>query len=169
MKITIEKLKTYRIFDNLENKIVEKFHKKLKLKTIPKDRTIIKEGEEGDSLIFLLDGEASISQVLTLMTNRHREDNREKEVKKISAKDYPVFGEISLFSDNEKRSATITALTDCHIGILMENDFFAICESHPDIGYKVLGNLSRIISNHLIKANKDILKLTTAFSLILEK
>ena len=169
MKVDVEKLKSYRIFDNLEDEIVNKFLQKLNHKTIPKNGTIIKEGEDGDSLIFLLDGEASISQVLTLMTNRHREDTREKEVKKISAKDFPVFREISLFSDNESRSATITALTDCHIGILMEVDFFSICQSHPEIGYRILRNLAKIISNHLIKANKDILKLTTAFSLILEK
>jgi len=52
---------------------------------------------------------------------------------------------------------------------LDKSDLYNICEKNPNIGFKVMRNLGRIISGNLIKANQNVLKLTTAFSLILER
>ena len=51
----------------------------------------------------------------------------------------------------------------------MKDDLFAICQSDPDIGYVIMRNVASIVTDNLIKANTNVLKLTTAFSLILEK
>ncbi len=55
------------------------------------------------------------------------------------------------------------------MGILTEKDFFQILVSDKQVGYKILLNLIRIVCNRLVTANKNVLKLTTALSLILEK
>ena len=46
---------------------------------------------------------------------------------------------------------------------------YEIIDSDHDLGYKVMCNLARIVCDRLITANSNVLKLTTAVSLILEK
>ena len=77
-------------------------------------------------------------------------------------------GEISLFSEDNKRTATVKALSKCHIGYLNKEDFFSICEQNKDIGFKTLNNLTKIMTQRLIDTNHQVLKLTTAFSLIID-
>ena len=76
---------------------------------------------------------------------------------------------MSLLGSNDKRTAAVKAITDCEMGIIMKDDLFAICQSDPDIGYAIMKNVASIVTDNLIKANTNVLKLTTAFSLILEK
>ena len=61
--------------------------------------TIIKEGDEGRELFFLVEGEASATKVLN-------QGEEAKEVKKYSTGDY--FGELALLR-NEPRAANIIA------------------------------------------------------------
>ncbi len=78
-------------------------------------------------------------------------------------------GELSLFSEDKKRTATVRALTKCKIGYLTSKDFFEVCNSNKDIGYIVVSNIANIVAENLIKSNRDVLKLTTAFSLVMSK
>ena len=68
----------------------------------------------------------------------------------------------------KKESATVKTLTDCTIGYLSSKDFFKVCDTNKEIGYIFVSNIAHIVEN-LIKSNKDVLKLTTAFSLIMSK
>ena len=52
---------------------------------------------------------------------------------------------------------------------LEKKDFFDICNSNNEVGYKVLKNLIGIITEKLIDTNHQVLKLTTAFSLVMKK
>ncbi len=162
-------LNKYAIFHNLSHDEIAEFSTKIKVKSIKEGQVIIKEGDVGDSLIFLLSGEVSITKALTLNTNSMEEDAREKELIRIKSEYHSVFGEISLFSENDARTATITALTNCDIGILMKHDFFDISDKKPEVGYKITANIAKILSKNLIDTNHQVLKLTTAFSLILDK
>lgn len=65
--------------------------------------TIIKEGDEGRDLFFLVEGEASATKVLT-------QGQEAQEVKKYSTGDY--FGELALLR-NEPRAANVIATTPC--------------------------------------------------------
>ena len=62
----------------------------------------------------------------------------------------------------------MTALVNCSIGFLSSKDFFDICNSNNEIGYIVIKNISKLLSKNLIKSNHQILKLATAFSLIID-
>ena len=168
--LDIQKYKNYPIFKNLSNKEIEEFSSKIKLKKFNKNDTIIKEGDEGDSILFLIDGDINISQALTLMTNKDNEaDNREKELIRLSSKNDNIsLGEISLFSVEKKRSATVKAIEDCQIGILEFDNLFEICNSNHTVGFKIMQNISKIITEHLLKSNHKVLKLTTAFSLLID-
>ena len=81
---------------------------------------------------------------------------------------HPMFGEMSMFNKDDKRTATITALSDCEIGILSQENFYMICDQNPNIGYVIMKNIGNKLAQDLIKSNKYVLKLTTALGLIFE-
>lgn len=110
-----------------------------------------------------------INQALTLQLSRGDYDTREKAIINLTSDMFPVFGEMSLLGDDDKRTATVKAITECKMGVIMKDDFFALCDSDSDLGFRVMRNVASIVTDNLIKANQNVLKLTTAFSLILEK
>ena len=166
--LTTELLSTFSIFNGLNNEQVKKFIPHIKPKSITQNEDIIKEGEDGDSLIFLFSGEVTITKAMTLMTNKTNVDTREKEMTRLTSDIHPVFGEMSLFDEHDKRTATITALTNCDIGNLYASEFFKICDADPQVGNIVMRNIAGQMAKNLQKTNGQVLKLTTAFSLILE-
>ena len=164
-----ERLKKFAIFSDLTDDELNHFGGALKEVQMEKGQQFISEGEEGDCIYLLLEGEVQINQALTLSMNKSESDNREKAILKLSSDINPLFGEMSMFNDGDRRTANVRAETTCVLVKLDKSDLYNICEKNPNIGFKVMRNLGRIISGNLIKANQNVLKLTTAFSLILER
>jgi CRP-like cAMP-binding protein len=163
-------IKTFEIFNDLSDNEIELFTKHVKIREYKKDDTIINEGEEGASLLFVLDGEIIITQALTLTTNKFdKNDTREKQLTNLSSKDHKIMlGEIALCSPDKKRNATVKAVIDCQIARLPFNKIYNICNSDNSVGYKVMKNLSEIVTKNLVDSNHKVLKLTTAFSLLID-
>ncbi len=171
MKTDNNRIKKFKIFNDIDDNGIKLFLDKLQLKSYKKNDVIMKEGDEGHSILFLLDGEINITKALTLPTNKNDDDdndNREKEFIRCKSENNIIIGEVSLFSSDSKRTATVKALTNCDIAYLERKDFFEICKKNTDIGYKVINNLTQIITHRLIDTNHQVLKLTTAFSLIVD-
>jgi len=169
MKHDYNLFKNYLIFDGLSEMEIEKFIKLMTFKKVKKNDVIIKEGDDGDTIILLLNGEVSMTQALTLKNSKAISDNREKTSIKIdSKKSHHFFGEISLFNEVDKRTATITATTDCEIAILDDNEIIKLCNENHTLGYKIMKNLAEKLASSLERTNNQVLKLTTVFSLILE-
>ena len=164
-----EQLKQFQIFEDLTDDQIGQFHGALQEVNMDKGEQFIREGEEGDCIYLLLSGAVEINQALTLSMNKGKSDNREKAILKLSADIHPQFGEMSMFNEGDRRTANVRAESSCVLARLDKTDLFQICDANPDIGYKVMRNLGRIISGNLVKANQNVLKLTTAFSLILER
>ncbi len=164
-------MKRFSLFNNLENKEIEHFQSVAKTIRIQEGKDFIIEGEVGDSIYLLLEGTIEINQALTLPLNKGQNDTREKSIVQLSSKDDPppFFGEMTLFESNAKRTANITALTNCELMRIMKDDLFKICDEHKETGYKIMQNISRVLCKKLVNANKNVLKLTTAFSLVLER
>ena len=165
----INELKQFEIFKNLNDKEVSLFKEKVKKITIPEGENFIVEGEVGDSIYLLLKGSVRINQALTLSMHKGGFDNREKAIINLSANIKPLFGEMSLFDKDDRRSASVNAITECQLSQLMKDDLFSICDKNTDIGYKVMKNLAKILSRKVLETNQNVLKLTTAFSLVLER
>ncbi len=164
----LKKLQEYEIFSGLSEDQIDQFCKVIKPIQFNKDDIILQEGNVGNSILLLLEGKVEITLALTLQMNRSQMDNREKSLIELSSDNHPFFGEMSLFSDDDKRTATVKAVSICLIGRLDKKDFFKICNTHPEIGYNVMQNISRVLCKRLKQANNNVLKLTTAFSLIIE-
>ena len=163
-------LNTFPFFVGLSNKEIELFTSNMMMIDFKKDENILTEGVEGHSLLFVLEGEITISKALTLITNKMDEnDNREKTLTKLSSKDAKIMlGEIALFSPDKKRNATVIAIKDCKVAKLDFDKIFEICNNDSELGYKIMRNLSEITAKNLIDANHKVLKLTTAFSLLID-
>ena len=165
----INELKKFEIFKNLSDQEVSLFKEKMKKITVPEAENFIVEGDVGDSIYLLLKGDVRINQALTLSMHKGGLDNREKAIINLSANMKPLFGEMSLFDKEDRRSASVNAITECQLSQLMKDDLFSICDENTDIGYKVMKNLAKILSRKVLETNQNVLKLTTAFSLVLER
>ena len=169
MKYDYNLFKNYLIFDGLAENEINKFINLMKFKKVKNNEVIIKEGDDGDTIILLLSGGVSITQALTLKNSKTIMDNREKASIRIdSKKSHHFFGEISLFNEVDKRTATITATTNCEIAILDDDDIVNLCNENHSLGYKIMKNLAEKLASSLERTNNQVLKLTTVFSLILD-
>ncbi|OUW63334.1 MAG: hypothetical protein CBD58_00360 [bacterium TMED198] len=166
MKQYLDKLNKFQIFNSLNSNEIKLFHENMELKIFSSNSTIVNEGDDGESLLFLLSGEVIITKALTLLTSQSNVDNREKTMDKVSGE--VSFGEMSMFSKNDKRTATISAKENCEIGFLDQEKFWKVCEKNPNIGFIVMKNIGKLLVNNLNRTNNQVLKLTTALGLMLD-
>ena len=169
-KLDLKALADYEIFENLQPDEVRYFADKFQYHESAADEVILKEGDHGDSLYLLLSGEVEVSQALTMrVTTDDEPDSREKAITRLNEEMHPFFGEMSIFEEHETRSATIRAVKKCSFAEISREDFFAVIRDNPGFGIKVLENISRVLVSRLKKTNNDVIKLTTALTLILEQ
>lgn len=170
MTTDLKQLTEYQIFDGLKPDEIKHFAEKFQYHDCPADSIILKEGESGDSLYILLNGEVEVSQALTMrVTTDDEPDTRDKAITRLNEDMHPFFGEMSIFSDFDTRSATIRAVKKCSLAEISRDDFFAVVRAHPDFGVRVLENIAGVLVSRLKKTNNDVIKLTTALTLILEQ
>ncbi len=165
--VTEERLALFSLFSSLSNIQRERIARLVGRRKFEAGGVIVTEGEVGREMFLLLSGEIVISKRLTLYSSEG-EDKKEKSLIKLKDKDNVFFGEMSLFDDAE-RSATVTALSDVICGILTREQIQVLCEEDPQVGFRVYYNIGRTLSANLRRANRDILKLTTAFCLALDR
>ncbi len=168
-KDSISFLQEPELFRDLEPEQIRKLIDISRRVTFPAGSTIMREGEEGDTLYIILGGTVEVVKSLVL-PGMDEDDgpDRSKVFTRLSADDHAVFGEIALL-EKQRRTATITALTDCVLYEIRKDDFLSLAEEDTALGYRVALNLARIVSARLRKADEDTIKLTTALSIILKQ
>ena len=103
-----------------------------------------------------------------LKVSKLRVDQKTKMLNRLGAEHKLVFGEIALLDENSKRSATVIATEPCTLGVISIKEFLKLMEEEIEIGYHVFKNMAVQLSIQLIKANEDVLNLTTALSFALQ-
>jgi CRP-like cAMP-binding protein len=88
----------------------------------PAGETLTKEGERGDELMIVLEGEVEI---------RHGG----RVVAGLTAGDY--LGEVALLEDDARRSATAVARTAVVLAFLSRHDFANLCSAVPALAQRV--------------------------------
>ncbi len=168
--IDFKYLSNYAIFKDLTEAELEQIYSVLHFKSFQNGEKIFEEGERGDAMYILLEGEIEISKPLTLLKDNLRKVNRDDmALIRLKQEDHPCVGEMVLFGDSDVRSATAIAIQASKFGVIEKDEFLQLAGSNNALGYKVMRNLARIMGERLKKANQDILKLTTAFTLALEE
>ena len=162
-------LKNVHLFHDIPEDYIKILVKGMELKKYTSGERIIQEGEKGDSLFFLFEGEVSVTKKMTLFAEYQEQSLFDKALIKLKDTDHAFFGEMSMCSDCEERSATVTAERDCILGELPAIKIHKLVLKHIDFGMKFYKNLANVLADRLRKTNKDVLKLTTALTLALEE
>jgi CRP/FNR family cyclic AMP-dependent transcriptional regulator len=134
----------------------------------PKGKIILKEGDTGESMFIIEEGMVEISKTLVMKLGREDYQDRDKILTKLSAEDHAIFGEVALFEQN-RRTATVTALTDCRLLEISKSEFIRLADESPRMGYKITRNIAQLLCSRLRKADEDTIKLTTALSIALSR
>ena len=157
------------LFRGLDITEIEVFHSAFQARVYAEGQNIMTEGDPGSSIVILTKGLVSISKALTLQPPSATDDTREKALITLSAQIKPFFGEMALVREDASRTATVKAETDCEIVELEKTAFLKVLKENPNIGYHVMYNVARKLAGDLQRESQNVLKLTTAFSLILNE
>lgn len=134
-----------------------------------KGENIMEEGEEKFSMFFFIEGEAVVSNIITMkVSNQTGYSEVEKSLVRLKADQVGVLGDMSVFEE-QPRSATVKAYETCILYEIDKREFENFIKKYPEIGTILLFNISNILCARLRRANKDTLKLTTALSIALSK
>jgi len=127
------------LFSELNEQELQSLLSHIQSQTFPKGSLICREGEGGDSLFVISRGEVSIAKQMP--------EGREVRVRNLRDGDF--FGEFGFFID-QKRHATVRAITECEILEISRNALNKMIEIHPRLN-EVLQNLfrERILDNFL--------------------
>ena len=152
------------IFQDLEEKELQRVLQLAKPRFFSAHAVIIKEGESGDGMFIMCEGEVNITKRLTLVLDQDLP--KEKRMIQLKAADGVSFGEMALL-ENDTRTATVTALTDCRLLELSRDDFLGFIRENSVTGCKIMLRLAQLLSRFLRKTDSDVVKLTTALAIAL--
>lgn len=161
-------LKKVSLFSGLDDDQIEQMIAVMTIREFDTNDVVMHEGESGTEIYILLEGEVEISKSLVLPQWVQSAQNQEKALIRLSEKQFPFFGEMSMFGDKATREASIKATKACRMACIEKDVLIAEIKKDPQIGSVIYQNIASELVKRLRKANKDILKLTTAFSLALE-
>ncbi len=114
----------------------ERICKMLRHRHLEPERTIIEQGDDGDSLFLVAEG--------ALMVEMTLEDDTTVEVGRLGAGDF--FGEMALLT-GEPRGATVTTITPSQVLEITKEDFATIIHEFPEIA----DDLSKILTRRTLE------------------
>ena len=114
---------------------------------------ILREGETGTDMFFLLQGEAGVFKS-TLEGDQYK-------VFILKAANHAFFGEGGML-DSDARSATIRAETTCRCLVLGSDAFQKFSKQHPEWALPVLARIAQAVMARLRKTNHDLTLLYNA-------
>ena len=149
----MQKLKTIHLFSKLKNDedSLKKISGIITVEKISSGKYIINEGEIGNKMYILYSGVVRV-EGKTISNDKFTMAKFQNNF---------IFGESALM-DNEVRSASIFAETDCECYVIKNDDFERLCEENPHIGYKIIKEIARSLITRLKKTNLDKLNLIYA-------
>jgi CRP-like cAMP-binding protein len=168
VNVPIEALSEFRIFNGVPREKLKLIADLIHIEHIDRDAVIIEDGTTGNTLYLLLEGEVEISKHLVLKVSKWSVGQKTKMLNRFRAEHKLVFGEIALLDENNERSATVIATTPCTLGVILIKEFLKLTEDEIEIGYHIFKNMAAQLGVQLVKANEDVLNLTTALSFALQ-
>jgi len=135
---------------------------------VPAGEVVMREGEVGDSMYLFAEGQVMVTKNLTLKTGKRGFSQAEKSMVRLDARYVSFFGDMAMF-ENDVRSATLTASSDCLLYEIRRDDFERLAAENSLLGYKLVRRIAEVLCHRVRQGNQDILKLTTALSIALSK
>jgi CRP/FNR family cyclic AMP-dependent transcriptional regulator len=138
-------LKNAAIFADLTDEELARVAEVCKEQKFKFGQTIFKEGEPGNRLYLIAEGEVRISRVIP---------GSGEEALTVLKKG-ACFGEMAVF-DRSERSTDAIANTDCTLVTITRSDFEMLLDFNRDIAYKVLWSVVRLLSERLRVTNDNL-------------
>jgi CRP-like cAMP-binding protein len=138
-------LKQAAIFADLTDEELVHVAEICKEQTYKFGQTVFKEGEPGNRLYIIADGEVRISRMVP---------GSGEEALTVLKKG-ACFGEMSVF-DRSERSTDAIANKDCTMLTISRSDFEILLDFNRDIAYKVLWSVVRLLSERLRVTNDNL-------------
>ena len=140
-------LKGVDLFASLSDEELLQIAMVTSFRTFKRDETIILERDDSIKALYIVaDGDVQV-----YLTGP---DGRETILSLLSRGDF--FGELSLL-DGDPRSASVRAVSDCRVLVLMRQDFLKLLDAKPSLVRTLLAELSK----RLRRANKQISSLSS--------
>ena len=151
----IEKLRKIELFESIngDDKRLAKLAAIVSIRRCKAGDQVITEGEEGRDLYILNKGTVSVLK-RTL-------DNDVYTIVALTDEEHVFFGELALM-DEELRSASVIADTDCEFIVINRDDFNRLGEDDPWLGLLVTRAIGRALSRRLRKTSEDLITLFEA-------
>ena len=111
------------LFAPLSDEEFARIYQKLRSVKVPEGVKICREGEEGDSIFIIVEGEVEVSKSLP-------ETGEEKVLARLGPGDF--FGEFGYFIDG-RRHASVTALSDLELLEITKADMDEITQQYPQV------------------------------------
>lgn len=112
------------------------------IKDYRRQSIVVRQGEKTDRLFFLLKGTVSVI----------RQHENDKDIVLAYLNQGSFFGEMGLFDNDQVRSATIRAKSQCEIAEITYHDFEALAEQKPELLY----TLSQQLTDRLRNTSKKV-------------
>ncbi len=151
----IEKLKKIKLFGKL-GEDAERLAKLARIVTWQRCKAgdeVLSEGTEGSELYILQKGAVRVIK-RTLNQERYT-------IVSLKDDEDAFFGELALL-DQEVRSASVIAESDCEFLVINREDFNQLGEEDPRLGLLVTRGIGKALSKRLRKANEDMVILFQA-------
>ena len=149
----LDLIKRAAIFADLSDDEIAAIAEICKEQKVPRNQYVFKEGEPGNRLYILAEGEVRIS----------RDIPGSGEEALAVLKRGACFGEMSVF-DRSERSTDAIANTTCVLLTISRPDFEMLLDFNRDLAYKVLWSVVRLLSGRL-RATNDNLRSFLAMSM----
>jgi CRP/FNR family transcriptional regulator, cyclic AMP receptor protein len=144
--LDIAMLKKLDIFQNVSDRALEEI---LAITTITRPRygdLIFREGEKGDALYIILEGEVRISKDIHGVG--------EEALAFLNAGSY--FGEMALLDENSERSAHAIADDSCQLARIDRDQFMELLQKDKDLAVEILWSFVGTLSRRLRESNDKI-------------
>ena len=139
-------LKQAQIFADLDEGELARVAEVCKEQKFLSAKTIFKEGEPGNRLYIIAEGEVRIS----------RQIPGSGEEALAVLKKGTVFGEMAIFDSGAERSTDAIANTDCTLFTIARSEFELLMDFNRDVAYKVLWAVVRLLSSRLRQTNDNL-------------
>ncbi len=111
------------LFSEMKETELQSLLQRVRVKTLSEGDFVCREGDPGDSLIVLIQGEAEVRK-------KTRKDDEETWIRNLKGGDF--LGEFGFFTD-QKRHASVRALTDCEVLEISEGELSEVIKAHPRV------------------------------------
>lgn len=142
-----ERLREFPLLSNIKDNELRILAGMINERQIAAGENIITEGESGDEVYILMEGTVDVIKS-TVFGDLFV-------VSTLDAGEHCVFGEMAMI-DNDKRSASVKAKTDCKTISINRKNFDLFCREHPGSGLELMKLISLNLVRNLRKENDNL-------------